>query len=250
MDVTLYGFEISHPTHAARLMLAHKGIEHKTVDLPPGSQPLAMRAVGFRGATVPGLKVDGRKVQTTRAISRALDQIQADPPLFPADPELRAAVEEAERWGDEVYQPVPRRAFRWALTEDRDLRLYLAREMEMPAPSVTSELGRPLTAVLARMAGADRAAVEADFVALPSHIDHVDTLIADGTIGGPQRNAADFQIAVTTQVLMRVQPIRELIEGRPAADHARSVATGMDDGEIPIRPPAGWSPPAPAPPPS
>ena len=58
---------------------------------------------------MPAVKVDGRRLQTTLAISRALDEIRPDPPLFPADPELRERVEEAERWGDEVLQPVPRR---------------------------------------------------------------------------------------------------------------------------------------------
>ena len=64
---------------------------------------------------MPALKIDGRKVQGSRNISRELDVLQPDPPLFPADPAARAAVEEAERWGDEVFQQMPRTITWWAL---------------------------------------------------------------------------------------------------------------------------------------
>src|SRR5688500_2727253 len=100
MDVTLYSMSISHPARAAGLMLAYKGIEPRRVEVMPGSQQLLMRAHGFRGGTVPALKIDGKRVQGTLAISRELDAVKPEPPLFPADPALRAAVEEAERWGE------------------------------------------------------------------------------------------------------------------------------------------------------
>lgn len=52
----------------------------------PGFQPPLMRLRGYRGITVPGLTVDGRRVQGTREISRELDRLQPDPALVPADP--------------------------------------------------------------------------------------------------------------------------------------------------------------------
>lgn len=67
-------------------MLEHKGIEHKAVNLVPGAHAAALRLIGFRGGTVPALKLDGRRVQGTRAIARALDEAQPEPSLFPADP--------------------------------------------------------------------------------------------------------------------------------------------------------------------
>src|SRR5687767_7058376 len=112
--------ELSHPGHAVRLMLEHKGIEHRVTDLPPGTHPVLVRAVGFRGYTVPALKLEGRRLQHSLEISRELERIKPDPPLFPADPELRAKVEEAERWGEAELQPVPRRITRWSLTEQPD----------------------------------------------------------------------------------------------------------------------------------
>src|SRR4051812_49551287 len=98
MTATLYGIPASPPSYAAELMLARKGIEYKRVDLPQWFHRALLRGLRFRRATVPALVLDGRRVQTTRAIARALDDVRPDPPLVPADPERRAKVEEIEAW--------------------------------------------------------------------------------------------------------------------------------------------------------
>src|SRR5829696_318279 len=108
MRATLYSLTLSHPSQAARLMLERKGIEHRVKDLFPGGHPAQLRAAGFRGGTVPALKIDGRRVQGSTQISRALEEVQAQPRLFPADPQHRSAVEQAEAWGEHELQPVPR----------------------------------------------------------------------------------------------------------------------------------------------
>jgi len=234
VEATLYSLAPSHPARAAHLMLDHKGIEHRVVNLPAGSQPLALRALGFRGGTVPALKIDGRRVQTSTKIARTLDEIKPDPPLFPADPEQRSAVEEAERWGDAVYQPVPRRMFRWALSQDGDLRRHLIERDRMPAPGLISPAMQPVAALFARMSGADEQRIRGDLAELPAHLDHVDGLIGAGTLGGEELNAADFQIATTTRVLLNFPQLRPLIEARPAGDHAMRVSPRFGR-EIPIR---------------
>ena len=64
----------------------------------------------MRMATVPAL--GGRRSQrisTNRQIARFLASAIPDPPLFPADPERRAAVEEIERWANETLQMDARR---------------------------------------------------------------------------------------------------------------------------------------------
>ena len=137
MEATLYGIGISHPSRAALLMLGHKGIEPRVVNLPPGTQRIAMRALGFRGGTVPGLKIDGKRALGSREISRVLDEAVSEPPLFPADPGRRAAVEEAERWGDEVYQPVPRRIFRWCIATNPGARVRVLEDIGFPMIPVT-----------------------------------------------------------------------------------------------------------------
>ena len=47
--------------------------------------PIAAAAV--RRRTVPALRIDGEKVQGSRAIMRRLDELVPEPPLFPSDPD-------------------------------------------------------------------------------------------------------------------------------------------------------------------
>jgi glutathione S-transferase len=246
MDVTLYSVAPSHPGRAAHLMLDHKGIEHRVVNLPPGSQPIALRALGFRGARVPALKLDGRRVQGSRRISRELDQVRPEPALFPADPALRAAVEEAERWGDNSYQPIPRRMIRWALARDGNLRKDFAAQARMPAGELAAPLMQPVAAVFARASEADDDRIRSDLAGLPGQLDRIDELIADGTLNGEVLNAADFQIATTTRVLLNFPQLKPLIEGRRAAEHAMRVSPRFGR-EVPIRLPDDWVPRAPSP---
>jgi glutathione S-transferase len=223
MEATLYSIAISHPARTARLMLDHKGIAANVVDIPPGAQQVVMRSLGFGGGTVPGLKIDGRKVLGSREIARALDEVVPEPALFPSDPALRAAVEEAERWGEEVYQPVPRRIFRWSAASRQPVREALARAARLPAPALTSRAMWPVAQFYVRLEGGGEQTARADVAELPAHLDHVDDLIAAGTIDGEALNAADFQIATTTRVLLNFEPLRHLVVDRPAAEHAMRV---------------------------
>jgi len=220
---TLYSLEPSHPSHAARLMLEHKGIDHKLVNFLPGTHSVMLRTRGFRGPTVPALKLNGRRVQTSRAISRALDELQPEPRLFPADPQERIRVEEAERWGDQVLQDIPRRLFRWVAVRNPEFRAYLAREYGIPLPRVAATINAPVARWFARQSGATDERTGGSLALLPAVLDHVDKLIADGVIGGKGPNAADFQIGTSVRVLMTWDDLAPAIEGRRAAKHALSL---------------------------
>lgn len=239
MSVTLYAIPPSHPAHAARLMLERKGIEHKVVNLVPGMHAAAVRALGFRRGTVPALKLDGERVQGTREISRALEEFQPEPRLFPADPEERLAVEEAERWGDEVFQNTPRFLTRWLTVNRPDMRVHMATEAGVPAPKLTGPANAPIARYFARKIGADDTErVRAIVAGLPSQLDKIDGLIADGVIGGPEPNAADFQIGATARVLMTFEDLAPQFDGRPIA----ALATRLLP-EYPTMVPAGFVPP-------
>lgn len=238
MPAKLYALSLSHPSQAARLMLEHKGIDHEVIDLLAGVHPLQLRAAGFRGGTVPALKLDGRRVQGSLHISRVLEQARPDPPLFPA--QRRAAVEEAEAWGEAELQPVPRRLFRWAASHSLPLRHWLADEVVgLPAPGLMARGYGPLARVFVRMAGASDARVQADLAELPGNLDRVDDLIAAGTIGGEIPNAADFQIATTVRVLMAFDDLRGQVESRPAGDLAMRLLPRFP-GPIPRALPPKW----------
>ena len=247
MAARLYALALSHPAHAARGMLAHKGIEHRVVNLMPGFHPLFLRALGFRGGTVPALRLaDGRRVQGSLRISRTLEELQPQPALFPADPEARERVVEAERWGENVLQEVPRRIFRWAAAGQQELRAWIGRELVgIPAPELAGRVNQPLATRFARVSGATDEAVQTDLERLPGLLDEVDRLIAAGVIGAQQPNAADFQIASSLRTLLAFEDVRPLLAGRPAAELAERLFPRYP-GPLPLQVPSGWVP-APSP---
>ena len=222
MGIKLYGTPPSPPSHSARLMLEHKGLEHKTVWLLPGLWPALLRTRGFRGGTVPAMKIDGRRLQSSRAISRALEELQPGPPLFPADPTQRLAVEEAERWGDEVLQDVPRRIVRWLAVHRPETKVMIARDVGVPLPRLAAWVNTPSARHLANKVDADGRIQEA-IAQVPEVLNRVDELIARGVIGAGKPNAADFQIATSVRSLLNVQDLGPATEERPASELAMAL---------------------------
>jgi glutathione S-transferase len=172
------------------------------------------------------MKVDGRKVQGSRDISRELEVITPDPPLFPSDPQARAAVEEAERWGDEEFQQMPRTISWWALKRDkRGQETFLAEAGPMarfglPAKVAVATAG-PIVSTAIRLNDSTDETVRRTLAELGPVLDEVDRLIATGVIGGEQPNAADFQIGRSIALLRTSADIRETIDQRPAAELGR-----------------------------
>lgn len=201
-DVRLYTFPGSNAGRTAELMLAHKDIAYETVITPRGRHLFLLPAHGFHGITVPALTIDGRRIQTTRVISRALDVWQPEPRLFPDDPRQRALVEEAERWGEGLQNAVRRLS-------------YCA--TRRTGASVLGTLGS-----IRHRASAE--AARADVAALPERLAQIDAWIEAGVLGGDDLNAADFQIAPNVAVLLTFADFAPHIRGRPAAAHALRVA--------------------------
>jgi glutathione S-transferase len=201
-------------------MLERARIEHEIVNLPMGLHPLFLRKAGFAGGTVPALVMEGRKIQGSLEISRAIEAHGPGGILFPVDPEARRRVEGAERWAEAELQPIPRRLFRWALARDASLRRRAARMAGFPLPRLAGALMKPLAARFARVSRADDRTVGADLERLPALLDRVDAWIADGTIGGEEPNAADYQIGTTLRAMLAMDDLRPRIEGRPGAELA------------------------------
>lgn len=240
MSARLYVIPASHPAIAAELMLRHKGIAYKRKDLLPVISKGALRAVGFPGVTVPALKIDGTKVQGSRQIARELERLRPEPPLFPADPDQRAAVEEAERFGDEELQHPIRQILWWGMKRDRaPLRSYSeGAKIGMPI-GLAVKTAAPIVALSARFNEAGDENVKQDLAALPGLLDRVDEFIAKGTIGGEQLNAADFQIATSVGLALTLDDLKPAIEGRPAGALAKRVVPNYP-GQMPPVLPAEW----------
>jgi glutathione S-transferase len=221
---TLFGIPASHPTLAGQLMLEHKGVQYRRIDLVAGVHRTILRALGFPGKTVPAIRLDGARLQGTTEIALALDALLPEKPLFPRDPDRRREVVEAEAWGNEVLQPVPRRLVWNGLGRDRsELRTYLDdARLGIPVP-VAARVAAPIAMLARRLNQATDENVQRDLAALPSIIDRVDELIERGVVGGAERNAADYQIATSVSFLLTMDDLRPMIEGRPAERLAREV---------------------------
>jgi glutathione S-transferase len=228
MTVVLYWMSISHPSQVVRKMLDLKGVEYELVDVVPLNQRIHLRLAGFSGGTVPALKLDGQRIQGSRQIARALDERWPQPPLFPADPALRARVEEAERWGEEQLQPIPRRLFRYGVARSPELRQWIARAQRLPIPALTAQAIRPAVEWYVRTVEADgrratEAGVRADLAALPALLDHVDRLMADGTLTLDPPNAAALQIMASVNLMGRFADLAELVASHACAEPAREL---------------------------
>jgi glutathione S-transferase len=226
MKVRLYVIPGSHPARAAELMLRHKGIEYKRTDLAPVlSRFIVRRLLRFPGDRVPAMKIDGRKVQGSASVSRELDAIQPDPPLFPSDPELRAKVEEAERWGDVTFQEIPRKISWWALKRRKADQASFLQGYRLGLPTrVLVATSPPLIRMEINLNDSTDEVVREQIAAIPAALDKVDAWIAEGVIGGPEPNAADFQLATTVRLMMAFADLEPAIEGRPAGELARRIA--------------------------
>jgi glutathione S-transferase len=243
VDVRLYTIPGSHPGMTARLMLEYKGIPYERTDLVPVVSRVVLKALRFPGATVPAMKIAGRRVQGSITISRELDKLIPEPPLFPSDPELRTAVEEAERFGDEDLQQPIRQIILWSLRKDTaPLRSYAAgARLGLPI-GLAVRTAAPIFAADARINQASDENVRRDLAALPGLLQRIDDWIAAGVLNREQLNAADFQIATSVRLAMTMQDLRPAIASRPAGAHAMRIAPDFPGDAPPILPPAWLEP--------
>lgn len=238
----LYALPASHPCAAVEAALRLKSLEFERVELLPLTQ-LLVGPLRYGGTTVPGMRIDRERIVGSRTIMRRLDELVAEPPLLPpSGTPAYAQVLEAERWGDEVLQSVPRRVLDLAFVRSPATMLSYAVDAKLPLPLSLLRPAAPLTAKLMALQNhASEDAVRADLAALPAQLDRIDGWIADGLLGGERPNAADLQIGSTIRLLGTIADVRPLIDGRPAAALTRYFPPIV--GEIPAGTlPATWIP--------
>jgi glutathione S-transferase len=233
MRLKLYVVHGSHPCAAVEKALQLKRLDYRVFEWPP-TLHAPMQTVIFGGRTVPGLRINGEKVQGSRAILRRLDELAPEPRLYPTDPVLLSRVEEAETWGDTVFQPVARELI-WAamvLRPDAMVSYSKRSRLRLPAPAV--RLSAPAIARIASRLNQTNADVaRRDLAELPAQLDKIDAWIADATIGDAERpNAADLQILSTLRLMLTMGDARALITGRPCAAAAQRLFNEFD-GDMP-----------------
>jgi glutathione S-transferase len=218
----LYALPGSHPCAAVEAALRLKSMAYKRVDLLPGGEVL-LGPLLYGGRTVPGMRIDGERLLGSRRIMRRLDELVPEPPLLPApgSPDY-ARVLEAERWGDEVFQSVPRRLIDVAFMRRPAVMESYAANAKLPLPRPLLRPALPLSARLMALKNKARDdSARADLAALPRQLERIDGWIAEGLLGGDRPNAADLQIGSTIRILMSIGDVRPLIEGHPAVELTR-----------------------------
>jgi glutathione S-transferase len=221
VKVALYTVAASPPCATAKAALEIKEVRYREVELPLGAHRLHQR-LRFGEPSVPVLVLDGARIQGSRAIARALERRVPKQALFPADGDDRAAVELAERWGEQYLQAAAHRIEIAALRRCPGFRLSYAEASRWRLPEPLLEGVAPaLTAWLTRAHGADDATVDRDLAALPGYLDEVDNLLAHGVLGGDAPNAADLQIGASVRLLAAFADLAPLLADRPALMLAR-----------------------------
>jgi len=223
------------------LMLEHKQVPYRRVDILTLLHPLVVRLHGFdaggqtrtvggrptfalrlgdRFGTVPALAANGHRISTNHGIARFLDERHPQQPLFPADPEQRAAVEEAERWANETLQMAARRIPGTAIVRDPAAFSRSAGAGRLGYLLYKRALTRRLIIpwVLREVFAAGAAAERELLAELPAMLDRIDAWIADGILGGPRLNAADFMVAPCLALILYRPDVLPLFEGRPALE--------------------------------
>jgi glutathione S-transferase len=221
------------------LMLEHKQLPYRRVEFVTLLHPLGARLRGFdaggetrsaggkrpfglrmgdRLGTVPGLAADGERISTNHRIARFLDERHPDPPLFPADPERRAAVEEAERWANETLQMAARRIPGAAIARDPAGSAQTTGDGRLGHLLYKRELARRLLVprIVGGVFATGRSAARDPVQELPALLDRVDAWIAEGVLGGPELNAADFMVAPSLALILYRPDVMPAFEGRPA----------------------------------
>ena len=238
MEARLYVILGSHACRTGMLMLEHKGIDYRRVTVPTGLHPLFVRLAGFPGSKQPFRRVDGRyrrglgiadrigtvpalrmgneRVQTNRAIARFLDEICPEPPLFPAEPDRRREVEEAEAWGDDVFQMAARRIVLTSALHEGDGLANRGADGRLGTLLWKHDRVRLMGA---KFIGRTAFSIDADaerrlLASLPEMLDRIDAWIEGGVMNGEQLNAADFMIAPSVALISYREDLRPEIERR------------------------------------
>jgi glutathione S-transferase len=242
----LYVISGSHACRSAMLMLDHKHIAYDCVRLITGTHPFSVRLRGFpgnelpirhvegstyprlammdRAGTVPALRIGKERIQTNHAIARFLESRQPDPPLLPADRELREQVQEAELWGDRELQMAARRIALAASAGGLEQFHARAAAGRLGPLLAHSDQVRVFASRGARSLFKASIAEEPEMLAsLPGMLDRIDAWIAAGVLGGQELNVADFMIVPSLALIAYRRDLRPSIEDRPAGALLRRV---------------------------
>jgi glutathione S-transferase len=238
---TLYVIPGSHACRSAMLMLEHKGVPYRRVDIVPLLHPVVARLHGFdaggqtrnaggrrtlgirigdRLGTVPALAAGDERISTNHGIARFLEERHPQPALFPSHAQQRHAVEEAERWANETLQMAARRIPGVAAVREPARFSHMAGDGRLGYLLYRREWVRRLivSRILSEIFAAGPSAEQEVLEQLHRMLDRIDAWIADGVLGGDQLNVADFMVAPSLALILYRPDVLPAFEGRPALE--------------------------------
>ena len=237
----LYVIPGSHACRSGMLMLEHKRVPYRRIEFVTLTHAAMVRLHGFdaggqtRAAagrrtlgirfgdmlgTVPALADGERRISTNYRIARYLDRQHPERPLLPADPELRSAVEEAERWANDTLQMAARRIVFSAALQDPAALTRATGDGRMGYLLYRSYLVRRLiTPWIGRLIFAARPGEDGRLLAeLSEMLDRIDAWVDRGVLNGTELNVADFMVAPSLALILYRPDVLPIFEGRPALE--------------------------------
>lgn len=229
----LYVVHGSHPCAAVEKAMQLKALDYSIWEWPPPLHTVGQKLLtGAR--TVPSLRIGREMVSGSRRIMRRLDDLAPEPRLYPLDLDRRVAIEEADRWGDEMFQPVARQLIWTGLRRHPQALASYGRNSRLRLPAPVLRLIAP--GVVRAQAQINRARPEAARQCLrnlPAQLTRIDAWFADGTLRGVDNpTAADLQILATIRLLSTIGDVRPLLRGRSSLVAAVALWPEVD-GELP-----------------
>ena len=212
--IVLHQWVISPFCGKVRRILEHKALAYSVVDYN------GLRARKVAGLTpvgkLPVLDYDGERIQDSSDIATFLETKHPEPPIFPADPALRARAHFWEDWADEALYWFEL-YLRFLYPEARERAVALLSEGRpklermVLAAAIKGMYRKKLTAQgLARM---EPSRVEAKFL---GHVDALEALLAGQRwLVGTDRTIADIAVGSQLAEVVRTSHLAPEIARRP-----------------------------------
>lgn len=215
-DVTLYMFRGSNACLTVQLLLDHAGVPYRTRLVPPGLHAGLVPLAGFRGRTVPAMRIGRERVLGSRAISHAVAERVPEAKLLPAGAAERRRVLEAEALGEGLQKLARRVMYVLAQRDPSLLRPLVDQTYSMlPGPARAAVVRALIPAAShGHAARADRIDEYVDEIA--TLLDRFDSLVEAGVVAGEHPNVADFQIAPNLALLALAHNLEPVLKARPA----------------------------------
>jgi glutathione S-transferase len=220
-----------------KAMLDHKHFRYRQIDLITGLHGRILSTLGFPERTVPALKIAGSRVHSTIDAVHVIDRVRPERSLLPSDHDQRRAVEDLVNWARQTIGPIKSHILWWGMHTDIafSVALWETARMGVPKPLIRMAVPKAIRA-LGRSEPPDRDAALECLATIPGVLEHIDTSIETGVIGGSELNAGDFHAAAVGRLLMSLGDLDPFVRERPVGELALRIYSDPPARSAPFLP--------------